>query len=64
MPRAKKEDKKEEKKATSQTADKADADLGGIPTEWATGVVNQLVEAQKMWLELVTKQNQVVFNIV
>ena len=32
--------------------------------DWATAVVNQLVEAQKMWLELVTKQNQLVFKTV
>ena len=64
MPRAKREDKKEEPKAASSASSDASASFGGIPTDWATAVVNQLVEAQKMWLELVTKQNQLVFKTI
>ncbi len=59
MPRAKKEET-----TTETTETPNESNMGAIPTEWATAVVNQLVEAQKMWLELVTKQNQLVFKTI
>jgi hypothetical protein len=62
MPRAKKEDVKEEPKTASANDSKSAFD--GVATEWATAVINQMVEAQKMWLELVTKQNQLVFKTI
>ena len=35
-----------------------------MPDDWAKMIVNQLIEAQRMWLEMTTQQTALVFKTV
>lgn len=37
---------------------------GAMPNDWAKMIVNQLIEAQRMWLEMTTQQTALVFKTV
>ncbi|HEY8561194.1 MAG TPA: hypothetical protein VIL74_12535 [Pyrinomonadaceae bacterium] len=40
------------------------ASANAVPTDWAKMIVNQLIEAQRMWLEMTTQQTALVFKTV
>jgi hypothetical protein len=59
-PRAAQSGGAEQSSATKAAATGA----GAMPTDWAKMIVNQLIEAQRMWLEMTTQQTALVFKTV
>lgn len=58
------EPKTETKQSEPKSAPKASASAAQIPNDFARMVVGQLVEAQRMWLELTTQQTALVVKTV
>lgn len=56
--------KTETKQSETKSAPKASASAAQMPNDFARMVVNQLVEAQRMWLELTTQQTALVVKTV
>jgi hypothetical protein len=50
--------------APKAQAASASANASQVPTDWAKMIVNQLIEAQRMWLEMTTQQTALVFKTV
>lgn len=49
---------------TTETGSQPKAKSGQMPDDWAKMVVNQLIEAQRMWLEMTTQQTAAIFKTV